>query len=232
MASATATMNSSSASLSLVPNRPTTKSLAPGGWWSTTTCPIAATSDVAPGRSPARSSETPRAVAVAARPASAASRPDPRVARCRRRVGRWRRWSPPLSSPLDVTSLSWSARVGAASVPAAPSRRSTAIGSAERPAQDVAGRTPVRAARAATIPPSARTSAWSNPGGISSTWWVTRTIARRPLGTGQNGEVAESVSRAPRSRLAAGSSRRSRSGSGIRARAIEARRRSPADSVP
>ena len=43
---------------------------------------------------------------------------------------------------------------------------------------------------------------------------------------------ARRVSRAPRSRLAAGSSSRSRSGSGISARAIEIRRRSPADSVP
>ena len=43
------TMRSSSASLSLVPKRATTKSLAPGGWRSMTTWPTAATSDVAPG---------------------------------------------------------------------------------------------------------------------------------------------------------------------------------------
>ena len=81
--------------------------------------------------------------------------------------------------------------------------------------------------------PPASTSAWVNPGGISSTWCETRTIAAGRACRGQPGEVARcSVSRAPRSRLAAGSSRSSRSGSGIRARAIEVRRRSPADSVP
>ena len=52
MSSATATMSTSRASLSLVPNRPTTKSLAPGGWRSMTTWPTAATSDVAPGQEP------------------------------------------------------------------------------------------------------------------------------------------------------------------------------------
>ncbi len=52
MSSATATMNSSRASLSLVPNRVTTKSFAPGGWRSMTTWPTAATSDVAPGQEP------------------------------------------------------------------------------------------------------------------------------------------------------------------------------------
>ena len=47
-------------------------SFAPGGWRSMTTWPTAATSDVAPGRSPASSSETPSAVATATIPASAA----------------------------------------------------------------------------------------------------------------------------------------------------------------
>src|SRR4051794_31443571 len=75
---ATTTMNSSRASLSLVPNRLTTKSLAPGGWRSMMTWPTAAISEVAPGSTPASSSETPSATAVATSPAIAAraSRPD------------------------------------------------------------------------------------------------------------------------------------------------------------
>ena len=72
MSSETATMNSSKASLSLVPKSETTKSLAPGGWRSMTACPTAATSDVAPGRTPASSSEMPSAAAVATTPAIAA----------------------------------------------------------------------------------------------------------------------------------------------------------------
>ena len=72
MSSATATMSTSSASLSLVPKSPTTTSLAPGGWRSMTTWPTDATSEVAPDNSPASSSETPSAVAVATTPATAA----------------------------------------------------------------------------------------------------------------------------------------------------------------
>src|SRR5829696_8152422 len=66
------TMKTSRASLSFVPKRPTTKSFAPAGWRSTTTWPTAATSDVAPGSTPASSSETPNAVITAVVPASAA----------------------------------------------------------------------------------------------------------------------------------------------------------------
>ena len=69
MAVATATTNSSRASLSFVPNSVTTTSLAPGGWRSITTWPTAATSDVAPGRIPAISSDSPRAARVATAPA-------------------------------------------------------------------------------------------------------------------------------------------------------------------
>ena len=61
-------------------------------------------------------------------------------------------------------------------------------------------------------PAAARTSACPNPGGISSTWWVTRT---RPRGDGlaaRRPRSRTSASRAPRSRLAPGSSRISRSG--------------------
>jgi hypothetical protein len=42
---ATATISVSSASLSFVPKIDTTKSFAPGGWWSMTHSPTAATSD-------------------------------------------------------------------------------------------------------------------------------------------------------------------------------------------
>ena len=76
------------------------------------------------------------------------------------------------------------------------------------------------------------TSACEKPGGISSTWCETRTIADGRGSAASTARSAMSVSRAPRSRLAAGSSSSSRSGSGISARAIEVRRRSPADSVP
>src|SRR3954452_24559570 len=72
MTRATTTMNSSKASLSLVPNRLTTTSLAPGGCRSMMTWPTAATSEVAPGSTPARSSETPSATAVATSPEMAA----------------------------------------------------------------------------------------------------------------------------------------------------------------
>ena len=75
IASATATITTSSASLSFVPNRLTTKSFAPGGWWSMIHWPIAATREVAPGRRPAISSETPRAAATATIPASAVASP-------------------------------------------------------------------------------------------------------------------------------------------------------------
>src|SRR4051794_3727609 len=69
---ATTTMNSSKASLSLVPNRLTTTSLAPGGCRSMMTWPTAAISEVAPGSTPASSSEMPSATAVATSPEIAA----------------------------------------------------------------------------------------------------------------------------------------------------------------
>ncbi len=74
------TTTTSSASLSLVPNRATTKSLAPGGWRSITTWPTAATSDAAPGSSPAISSEMPRARPAETAPAAAAMLRDTRRA--------------------------------------------------------------------------------------------------------------------------------------------------------
>ena len=76
-------------------------------------------------------------------------------------------------------------------------------------------------------PGRARTRAGSPRRGARRGRWPT--AAAPPASAARS---AMSVSRAPRSRLAAGSSRSSRSGSGISARAIEVRRRSPADSVP
>ena len=70
------------------------------------------------------------------------------------------------------------------------------------------------------------------PGGISSTWWETSTVA------GESGSLASTLSvdtrssRPPRSSPAAGSSRSSSSGSVISARAIWTRLRSPSLRVP
>ncbi len=72
--SATATMNRLRASLSLVPNRLTMKSLAPGGCRAMTCVPTAITSDGKPGRSPAASSLAAMPAAPAATPARAHER--------------------------------------------------------------------------------------------------------------------------------------------------------------
>ena len=70
ISSATATIRISSASLSFVPKSDTTKSFAPGGWWSMTQPPTVATRDCAPS-SAATSSEAPRAARTATTPATA-----------------------------------------------------------------------------------------------------------------------------------------------------------------
>ena len=80
--------DTSRASLSFVPNRATTKSLAPGGWRSMTTWPMAATSDVAPASRPASSSETPSAAAVATPGDAAPPESRPRTSSSGRRA-RW-----------------------------------------------------------------------------------------------------------------------------------------------
>jgi hypothetical protein len=67
----TSTTTISSASLSLVPNRATATSLAPGGWRSITVCPTASRSDGAPGTIPATSSAAAKATSAAATPAIA-----------------------------------------------------------------------------------------------------------------------------------------------------------------
>src|SRR5580693_7850615 len=83
----------------------------------------------------------------------------------------------------------------------------------------------------ASTEPRRSSIAWVKPSGTSSTWWVTSTII------GALGSRASAVSRRsrssrpPRSSPAAGSSSSSSSGSGIRARAIWTRLRSPSDRV-
>src|ERR671919_666707 len=84
----------------------------------------------------------------------------------------------------------------------------------------------------ATIRPSRSSRAWVKPVGISSTWWVTRTVAGEVGSAAIAPRVLTSASRPPRSNPAAGSSSNSSSGSVIRARAICTRLRSPSDSVP
>ena len=68
--------------------------------------------------------------------------------------------------------------------------------------------------------------------GISSTWWVTRTVAGDIGSAAISPSVATSASLPPRSRPAAGSSSRRSSGSVIMARAICTRLRSPSDKGP
>ncbi len=96
-ARAASTTTTSRASLSLVPNRATTKSLAPGGWRSMTCWPTAATSEVAPGSNAATSSEMPRARPAAATPAAAA-----RTRFAARRAG-----MPGCSVDAEVLTASW-----------------------------------------------------------------------------------------------------------------------------
>src|SRR5215468_5632721 len=74
--------------------------------------------------------------------------------------------------------------------------------------------------------------AWVNPAGTSSTWWVTITMVGAVPSVASRAIRRTRSSRPPRSRPAAGSSRNSSSGSGISARAIWTRLRSPSDSVP
>src|SRR5215813_9862863 len=74
--------------------------------------------------------------------------------------------------------------------------------------------------------------AWVNPAGTSSTWWVTITRVGAVPSVASRAIRRTKSSRPPRSRPAAGSSRNSSSGSGISARAIWTRLRSPSDSVP
>ena len=85
---------------------------------------------------------------------------------------------------------------------------------------------------AATTWPSRSSSAWVKPGGISSTWWETRTVAGEAGSTASTDRVETRSSRPPRSSPAAGSSRSSSSGSVISARAIWTRLRSPSLRVP
>ena len=69
-------------------------------------------------------------------------------------------------------------------------------------------------------------------GGISSTWWVTRTRAGASTSAASTPSRRTRSSRPPRSSPAAGSSSSISSGSVISARAIWTRLRSPSDRVP
>ena len=203
-----------------------------------TTWPTAATSDVAPGSSPASSSETPSAAAVATTPATAAGQSRPAW-----RVGRRGRLRDAFDGGAHgcIIGVRCDIRVSRVSGSASSLRPS-----APRPVR--------RAAR--------RRSAGRMPGSGLVAQDVVERPGRDDLPVGQHervrepgrdlldvvrdehdgrrsrlaGERAPGRARAsrgrPRSRLAAGSSRSSRSGSGISARAIDVRRRSPADSVP
>ena len=83
MSTAPTTMARLRASLSLVPNRLTIRSLAPGGWRSMTRSPMAMTSDGAPDSSPATSSAVAMATAAAMAPETAAARSAERLAKGR-----------------------------------------------------------------------------------------------------------------------------------------------------
>ena len=216
-----ATMTSSKASLSLVPNRATDDVLGAGR--------LEVDDDLADGR------DQRRGTRAAGRPAARRSEGAPRDGR-RRRATAARAWSMSSRAQRAGVRVTLACRAGPrGTVEPRPGPAVLTLHDERHPVrlrQDVG---PVRTSSigpAATTRPAASTSAWSKPGGISSRWWDTSTMAagraRRRARSGR----ASRVSRAARSRLAAGSSSRSRSGSGIRARAIETRRRSPADSVP
>ena len=245
IARATSTITTSSASLSFVPKRLTTKSFAPGGWWSMIHWPIAATREVAPGRIPAISSETPRAAATETIPASAGRQP-----------GRGARFASPSGvgavGPVGSAGPAGPGAVGRRGMSLMafpwwgrsmtfPCRRGGGRSSGPRPDDTASGspnasestwsRSTSAMGPAATARPACRTSAWSNPTGISSRWCETRTIANGRGSAASRARSRSSSSRAARSRLAVGSSSMRRSGSGMSARAIEVRRRSPADNV-
>ena len=147
--------------------------------------------------------------------------PDPRRPRCRRA---------PESAPTvagQTGSVRRPRRPAAVAGRPTLQRRAPKV-SAERAAVSVAAIGP-----AATTSPSRSSSTWVKPGGISSTWWVTRTMRGRVPGRRRAGRAGAPGPRDRRGRgPAAGSSSSSSSGSVISARAICTRLRSPSDSVP
>ena len=207
------------------------------------TWPIAATSEVAPeqdAREKLRDAER-RGSGRDARDRVTPWRASGSVARC---VG----WSRRCSRAHHRRSCD-----GRMSAPSA-ARLSQAVGQSAcrpSPSRAQAGRPAVRRRSAARTPrqravaqdvveragghdaPSASTSAWSKPGGISSTWWSHQHDRGRAWAARKPGEVARRASRArqgrgspPVRRAAGGPDRASAPG------AIDTRRRSPADSVP
>ena len=92
-------------------------------------------------------------------------------------------------------------------------------------------RAPRRAGPAAITRPSASSRRWVNPTGISSTWWVTSTVAGVEGSAARSARPATRSSRPARSSPAVGSSSSSSPGSGISVRASSTRWRSPDESV-
>ena len=190
---------------------------------------------VAPGRSPASSSETPSAAAVAATPATASRHGAARVRGAVAWIGRRRAHGRIIAERVTVACRArrgQSASAEARPAPVRPSRRSTTIGSPNAwleasLAQDVVeragGHDPAVGEHERVVEPGRDLLDV-----VRDEHDRGRAVGRPQAGRGR----ASRVSRAPRSRLAAGSSSSRRSGSGISARAIETRRRSPADSVP
>ena len=144
------------------------------------TWPTAATSEVAPGSRPARSSEVPRAASDGRwrRRSRRGSSRSSRSAACRFRV--------------TVACRRSGRRRGrrAAPTPARPAaRRRSGIPNACSRGPRRSGRP--RTARPPRPGPPASTSAWSKPGGISSRWCETRTIPAGRGVAGQRGQVGE-----------------------------------------
>ncbi len=119
-----------------------------------------------------------------------------------------------------------------AAAPTSARRRAGAPAACRRSRTGSARSARRRAARPRPPSPSRSSSAWVNPGGISSTWWLTRTVAGESGSSPARSSVDTRSSRPPRSSPAAGSSSSSSSGSVISARAIWTRLRSPSLRVP
>ena len=189
-----ATTTTSRASLSFVPNRATTKSLAPGGWRSMTTWPTAATSDVAPGRRPAMSSDTPEGDGGGDRAgqrraaAGHAWRTGLDMEGRARRRGHRGAWC-----PVSMT-FACHASVRRARAVHRPSRDSTARSQTEGRGQQVGAEDLVDRPGAGDRAVAQHEDV-IEAGGISSRWWVTRTMAVGRAVRGERRQVVEQASR-------------------------------------
>ena len=221
--------------MSFVPNRLTTKSLAPGGWWSM--MPLADRRDErgrpgqeaghqlrdAKGRGDATIPATPARPAgtgAAGSSAAGAAPAGPGSDRGSVVAGDDRRG--PCGAGVS------NPRRSARSVPAIARPRAAA----RRPRTGLVPQDLASIGPAATARPVAQDERVAEPRRDLLDVVRDEHDRRRPRSAARRPRSRSSVSRAARSRLAVGSSRRSRSGSGMSARAIEVRRRSPAESVP